>query len=377
MKDALEIAVRLISCPSVTPKDEGAQEYLAGVLNSLGLQCWRLNFEGIDNLFARIGTRGPHFCFCGHTDVVPPGDPDAWSHPPFAAEIAGGKLWGRGAVDMKGAVAAFTAALEAFTMKHGTPNGSISFLITGDEEGEAINGTIKVLEWMEENGHVPDFALVGEPTNPERLGQQIKTGRRGSLTGKLLVKGVQGHVAYQHLADNPLPRMVELLGIISAYVWDDGSEWFQPTNLELTDIHVGNSTSNVIPASVRATFNIRFNDLWTSETLTSRLREILDEVGFEYSLDTVCGAESFLTAPCPRYRDMLIEAISEVTGMRPELTTEGGTSDARFVYRYCPVLEFGLTNETAHKTDENVKVDDLQQLTQIYLRLLEKFFAIC
>ncbi|NCC21271.1 MAG: succinyl-diaminopimelate desuccinylase [Alphaproteobacteria bacterium] len=378
MKKALsatELARTLIRCRSVTPLDAGAQGYLDEVLSSLGLSCKRLPFGEISNLFARIGDEGPHFCFAGHTDVVPPGDESAWRYPPFAAEIEDGVLFGRGAVDMKGGIAAFVAAVAAFLDKHGAPNGSISLLITGDEEGEAVNGTVRVLEWMVENGHTPDVCLVGEPTNPSMLGEQIKIGRRGSLTGSITVKGRQGHVAYPHLADNPLPKLVALLERLSSHCFDEGTEFFPPTNLEIVTIDVGNKADNVIPSSGQARFNVRFNDKWTSSTLESEIRNCLDEEAIAYHLDTRAGAESFLTQP-GEFTKLLAEAVADLTGMRPVFTTEGGTSDARFICKVCPVAEFGLINATAHHVDERIELKALERLAEIYLAVLEKYFGV-
>ncbi len=373
--DSLEIARELIRYPSVTPEDAGVQKYLTGVLQQSGLSCRELPFGDISNFYARIGDNGPHLCFAGHTDVVPPGDENSWSHPPFAAEVADGRLYGRGAVDMKGGIAAFAAALSAYIRRHGQPPGSVSLLITGDEEGDAVNGTVRVLQWMEENGEIPDFCLVGEPTNPEKVGEQIKPGRRGSLSGDLTVEGVQGHVAYQHLADNPLPKLVRMLERLNAYVWDEGSEFFPPTNLEITNIDVGNSAGNVIPARGKASFNIRFNDKWNSEKLERRIREILNREKAAYQLEMTAGSESFLTPP-GKYNKMLQDAVEKVTGRKPAFTTEGGTSDARFISRYCPVLEFGLVNSTAHKVDEHIEVDALKELEKTYLRFMEMFFEM-
>ncbi len=370
-----EIARGLIRCQSVTPHDAGAQKYLSDLLRTRGLECYDLAFGEISNLFARLGKGGPHLCFAGHTDVVPPGDEAAWTYPPFAAEIDKGRLYGRGAVDMKGGVAAFVAALFEFMDRYGSPAGSVSLLITGDEEGEAVNGTCKVLEWMADHGQIPDLAIVGEPTNPAKLGEQVKTGRRGSLSGYLTVQGVQGHVAYQHLADNPLPGLIRMLAVLDAFEWDHGNEWFPPTNLEITDIHVGNEAVNIIPASGSATFNIRFNDLWTSGMLEKQIRKILDQTGLDYELAIRVGAESFRTEPGP-WAELLKQAVYQVSGTIPDLTTEGGTSDARFIHGYCPVLEYGLINATAHQVDEHIEIAALEGLKETYLRILERFFEV-
>lgn len=370
--DVIELTQKLIACPSITPKDEGALVYLAQQLEKLGFTCHRLDFgegdEHVPNLFARLGTGAPHICYAGHTDVVPTGPADAWTYGPFNPHIEDGILYGRGASDMKGSVAAFTAAVAAY-LKDNTPTGSISLLITGDEEGPAINGTIKVLEWMKENNHIPDVALIGEPTNPDHLGQEIKIGRRGSLTGQITVSGKQGHVAYQHLADNPLPKLVKILDALSDNVLDEGSEFFPPTNLEITTIDVGNTADNVIANSGTAKFNIRFNDHWSSETLSAKLHEIIKSCGFDYELDLTCGAESFLTKPA-EWSDIVREAVKNVTGKTPEFTTNGGTSDARFVVQYCPVVEFGGINATIHQIDENARVQDLKDLSKIFTQVL-------
>lgn len=368
--DVIELTQKLIACPSVTPKDEGALVYLGEQLESLGFTCHHMTFGDVPNLFARLGNEGPHICYGGHTDVVPAGDEDAWTYGAFNPHIEDGVLYGRGASDMKGSVAAFVAGVSAYLDKH-QPKGSISLLITGDEEGPAVNGTVKVLEWMAQNGHVPDVALVGEPTNPDHLGQEIKIGRRGSLTGRLSASGKQGHVAYQHLADNPMPRLIAALDRLARYVFDQGSEFFPATNLEITSVDVGNTAENVIPASGKAVFNIRFNDRWTSETLGAKVREI---VGDEVTLDLTCGAESFLTKPGD-WSDVVKNAVQDVTGQTPAFTTNGGTSDARMIVNYCPVVEFGGINATIHQVDENAGVQDLRDLAKIFERLLERYFA--
>ncbi len=375
--DVIELTQKLIACPSVTPKDAGALVYLSQQLEALGFECHHLDFgegdEHVPNLFARLGTGAPHICYAGHTDVVPPGPEDAWTYGPFNPHIEDGVLYGRGASDMKGSVAAFTAAVSHY-LSDNAPKGSISLLITGDEEGPAINGTIKVLEWMEANGHIPDVALVGEPTNPDHLGQEIKIGRRGSLTGRLSVSGKQGHVAYQHLADNPMPRLIKMLDALASTTLDEGSEFFPPTNLEITTIDVGNTADNVIPDSGSAKFNIRFNDHWNSDTLSGKVHEILDRCGYDYTLDLVCGAESFITKPGD-WSEVVRNAVKDVTGKVPEFTTNGGTSDARFVSRYCPVVEFGGINATIHQINENALVQDLEDLTKVFTRMLELYFT--
>lgn len=374
----IDIASKLIACPSVTPEDAGAQVYLAKVLEEIGFTCHHLPFgegaERVPNLFARIGSGSPHICYGGHTDVVPPGPLDKWTSGPFDPQIRDGVLYGRGASDMKGSVAAFVAAAASYIEEYGVPeNGSISLLITGDEEGPAVNGTVRVLEWMEKNGHVPDVALVGEPTNPSELGQEIKIGRRGSLTGRLHVKGKQGHVAYPHLADNPLPRLVQMVDLLARHEFDQGTEFFPPTNLEITSIDVGNPASNVIPDSGRAIFNVRFNDLWTAATLEAEIRKILSRTGADYTLATESGSQSFLTQP-NEWTALVKRAVSEITGNDPDYTTNGGTSDARFVVQYCPVVEFGPINATIHQIDENASVAALQGTAKIFKRILELYF---
>lgn len=374
--DVIELTQKLIACPSVTPKDAGALVYLSEQLSALGFTCHMLEFgageEKVPNLFARLGDTSPHICYAGHTDVVPPGPEEAWTYGPFNPHIEDGILYGRGASDMKGSVAAFTAAVSAY-LDQEKPSGSISLLITGDEEGPAINGTIKVLEWMQENNHIPDVAIVGEPTNPDFLGQEIKIGRRGSLTGTLSVSGKQGHVAYQHLADNPMPRLIKMLDALAIHVFDEGSEFFPATNLEITTIDVGNTADNVIPQSGKAKFNIRFNDKWNSETLIDHLHAIIGACGYEYKLDTVCGAESFLTQPGD-WSDIMREGVKSITGKTPAFTTNGGTSDARFISQYCPVVEFGGINATIHQINENAAVSDLQDLAKIFEETLKLYF---
>ena len=371
--DVLSLARGLIRCPSVTPEDAGAQVFLAEMLTALGFSCYSLPFEDVPNLFARYVSGGKHLCFAGHTDVVPTGPERKWTHPPFGANIHDGILYGRGAADMKGAVAAFAAAAATFIERKKQFGGSISLLITGDEEGPAVNGTVRVLEWMKENGHVPDVALVGEPTNPDYLGQEIKIGRRGSLCGTLRVAGKQGHVAYQHLAHNPLPPLIKMLDALNDYVFDKGSAYFPQTNLEITTIDVGNPAGNVIPAEGSASFNIRFNDRWTSETLSQKIIEILDKTKHPYELDLSCGAESFITRPGD-WSSLVQRAVQDITGKKPEYTTNGGTSDARFIVNFCPVVEFGALNHTIHQIDEHVAIKDLEDLTRIYERLLMLYF---
>ncbi|HEX5930646.1 MAG TPA: succinyl-diaminopimelate desuccinylase [Methyloceanibacter sp.] len=380
---ALHLAQNLIRCESVTPADAGALDVLIGTLKPARFTFWRLNFkdEGsppVDNLYARIGDAPPHLCFAGHVDVVPPGDSALWNHPPFAAELSDGILYGRGASDMKGAIACFTAAALDYVKSRGRElDGSISLLITGDEEGPAVNGTCKVLAWMHERGERPDHCLVGEPTNAKRLGESIKIGRRGSLNGILKVTGVQGHVAYPHLANNPVKGLVKILTRLYDTPLDYGSAHFSPSNLEVTSVDVGNATTNVIPAFAEARFNVRFNDRHTADSLMEQLGEqaklALSGTDLSLSLEFEPPSVSFLTEPGP-LDALLSEAVNEVTGLTPSLSTDGGTSDARFIKEYCPVVEFGLLTASIHKADENVSVADLEQLTAIYRRFIALYF---
>jgi len=372
--DPAALAAALIRRPSVTPKDEGALDIVAAALEKLGFDCHRLVFGDIHNLYARCGTGRPHLCFAGHTDVVPAGSGEAWSFDPFSATIRDGALCGRGAVDMKGAIAAFIAAARRFLDERGRDfAGSISLLITGDEEGDAVNGTRKVLDWLEKRGETIDACLVGGPTSAQQLVDMIKIGRRGSMTGRLTVHGVQGHTAYPHLADNAAHHLVAMLHALTTAELDRGSEHFQPSTLQVSTIDIGNPASNVIPATARAVFNIRFNDCWTSEKLERWLRNRLDEVGGRYALDISVSGESFLVAP-GMLSDRLAEAIRRVTGRTPELSTTGGTSDARFIQAHCPVAEFGLVGLTMHKVDERVELSDLAALTANYHTFLDLFF---
>ncbi|HEX3953964.1 MAG TPA: succinyl-diaminopimelate desuccinylase [Stellaceae bacterium] len=382
--DPVTLAAELIQRPSITPKDEGALDVVSARLERLGFTCHRLVFdepnpngdvEPIVNLYARRGTGRPNVCFAGHTDVVPTGPEDAWSFEPFAASVKGGALCGRGAVDMKGAIAAFIAAAERFLAERGTAfDGSISLLITGDEEGVAVNGTKKVLAWLKERGEVLDACVVGEPTSAQNLGDMIKIGRRGSMTGRLMVEGVQGHVAYPHLVDNAAHRLVALLHALNGEPPDSGTEHFQPSSLQVTTIDIGNPATNVVPGIARAVFNIRFNDSWTSETLKAWVEDKFAAVGGKYQLTWEVSGESFLVPP-GRVSDALGAAIGAVTGRTPELSTTGGTSDARFIHAHCPVAEFGLVGLTMHKVDERVEIADINQLTAIYEGFLDRFFA--
>ena len=377
-RDSLALAQRLIACPSVTPIEGGALDLLQAVLEDLGFTCHRLPFvepgtAEVDNLYARLGSSGPNLCYAGHTDVVPVGDQAAWSSDPFGGEVREQQLYGRGAVDMKGSIAAFVAAATAFLERRGAFDGSISLLITGDEEAEAINGTRKVLQWLSERGEQLDACLVGEPTSDRQLGDMIKVGRRGSLSARLTVHGVQGHSAYPHLADNPAHRLVQMLAPIVGEPLDSGNDYFQATSLQVTTIDIGNPASNVIPAKAHAAFNMRFNDIHSGASLEDWLRAHFDGSDARYDLDVRVSGESFLSEP-GQLSEVLATAVRQVTGLEPVLGTTGGTSDARFIKDHCPVAELGLLNATAHKVDEHVSLDDLAKLTEIYGAALDGFF---
>lgn len=379
--DPVELARDLIRRPSVTPIDAGALDVLQDVLEHLGFRCHRLKFStpgtpDIDNLYARCGRdAGPNFCFAGHTDVVPVGDASAWDTNPFGAELRDGRLYGRGAADMKGAIAAFVAAAARF-IAPGNDNvpGALSLLITGDEEGPAINGTKRVLEWLRDRGERLDACIVGEPTNPDQLGQMVKIGRRGSMNADLRVRGTQGHTAYPHLADNPIHRLIRMLARVSEQPIDDGSQHFQPSTLQVSTIDVGNTATNVIPAEARASFNIRFNDRHSSRNIEQWLRREFDAAGGVYELRISVSGESFLTPPGP-LSQIVTRAVRQVLGREPELSTTGGTSDARFIKACCPVVEFGLAGSTMHKINENVPVADIRALSEVYLAILKEYFA--
>ncbi|OKO67575.1 succinyl-diaminopimelate desuccinylase [Bradyrhizobium sp. NAS96.2] len=384
MSDAVSITRDLVRCPSVTPADAGALGVLEGLLKAAGFDVHRVTFSepgtaDIDNLYARIGSSLPHITFAGHTDVVPPGDEAAWTLGAFSGEVRDGYLYGRGAVDMKGGIACSVAAVLQYLKDHdGKPKGSISFLITGDEEDVSINGTVKLLKWCAERGETFDHCVLGEPSNVEVLGDMIKIGRRGSQSGTLVVDGVQGHVAYPHRASNPVPDISRLIVALSDEPLDHGSAQFQASNLEFTTVDVGNTASNVIPGQARARFNIRYNDNHTQESL----RQLVDE-----RLAKACGnrirahidwqpsnSNVFVTQPGP-FTDLAVAAIEEITGRKPELSTSGGTSDARFISGYCPVIEFGLVGQTMHQIDERTPVADLEKLTKIYRGVLERYFG--
>ena len=376
--DPVQLTCDLIRKPSVTPADMGALDIVHQALESLGFHVKRYQFEDIDNLYARRGDSAPNFCFAGHTDVVPAGDITQWSVDPFAAALKDGVLIGRGAADMKGGIAAFIAATARYLAVYGAPNGSISFLITGDEEGIAINGTKKLLAAITAEGEVLDHCLVGEPTNPDALGDMIKNGRRGSLNCKVTVTGIQGHVAYPHKAANPVRAMIGFLEAIQIHVLDTGAQGFQPSNLEVVTVDVGNPTSNVIPETATARFNIRFNTAHTGASLSAWLHEQanLANQGFagNFVLDIMVSGEAFFTQP-GILTDVVQSACEAITGRRPELSTTGGTSDARFIKDFCPVCEFGLVGATMHQINERVNVADIETLTQIYERLLVDYFA--
>jgi len=371
--DPLDLTQRLIACPSVTPADAGAMAVIANALVAIGFAVHRFAAgeapDGpIENLFATRGSGAPHFAFAGHSDVVPPGD--GWHGDPFAPELRGDILYGRGAVDMKGAIAAFIAAA-ARVPDH---SGTLSLIITGDEEGPATFGTVALIDWMNERGIRPDMCLVGEPTSSARLGDMIKIGRRGSVNIWIDNPGTQGHVAYPHLADNPVPGLVAALAALSSLHLDDGNQWFQPSNLEITTIDVGNAATNIIPAAARARINIRFNDEHKGADLVAKVRAIVAEHAPRAELRAVISGESFITAP-GALSTLVASAIEKVSGVVPELSTTGGTSDARFLSRICPVVEFGLVNATMHKLDEAVAVPDLHALADIYAEILASVFA--
>ncbi len=389
--DVVELTRALVRCESVTPREAGALQLLEKVLTPLGFRCERMDFtaQGTDdvaNLYARIGQEpsgnGKHLCFAGHSDVVPVGDLSSWTIGPFAAELSAGYLFGRGAADMKGAIAAFTEAAARFLARRGRHfGGSISLLITGDEEGPAVNGTVKMLQRLAERGETIDACVVGEPTSARKLGDMIKIGRRGSMTVDLVVRGIQGHVGYPERLDNPIHRLAAIVEALVREPIDKGSTHFQPSSLQFTTIDVGNKATNIAPGTVKARFNTRFNDLWTSKTLLAHLKERIEAASSRVGGNGTVGyeklevsGESFYTPPGPLV-DLVAGAIREVTGVEPELSTTGGTSDARFISRYCPVLEFGLVGETMHKVDEKSAVADLKALSRIYETMLDRYFA--
>ena len=381
-RDALALAQALIRCPSVTPADAGALGVLETALKPLGFSCNRLAFESpgddrVENLYARLGGSGRNFCFAGHTDVVPPGDRARWSVDPFAAVVKDGHLYGRGASDMKAAIACFVSALGGFLAdRKGEFNGSISLLITGDEEGPAVNGTVKVLDWLKARNEKLDVCVVGEPTNPVEVGEMAKIGRRGAMTAYLTVHGVQGHSAYPQLADNPVHRLVHMLQPLIDDKLDAGNAHFEPSTLQVVTVDVGNPAGNVIPGAIKATVNIRFSSDHTSKTVEAWVRERLDRAigpGGRYDMKIQVSGESFLTPPGP-LSTLVCESVQRVTGSQPALSTTGGTSDARFIKHHCPVCEFGMTNATAHKFDERCSLADMARLVGIYRAMLDRYF---
>ena len=377
LSDPLPLAQALIRRPSVTPAEAGALDTLQAALEALGFACRRLPFGEVDNLYARLGQAEPCFLFAGHTDVVPPGAEAQWEYGPFDAQTHEGELWGRGASDMKGAIAAMVASVQRLISTEGAPAGSIAFLITGDEEGPAVNGTKRVLEALDAEGIRFSHCLVGEPTNPTRLGETIKSGRRGSLNGEITVTGRQGHVAYPERAENPIPPLLDLLGRLTARTLDEGVPHFQPSNLEITTVDVGNPTTNVIPAEARARFNIRFNIAHKGDDLKRWIEDEAAGVALNFNgdidLDIKVSGEAFLT-PAGAFTTLLQDSVEAETGRRPALTTGGGTSDARFIQAYGPVAEFGLVGATMHQVNERVSITDIETLTRIYTRILSAYF---
>lgn len=377
--DPAQLTARLIRCPSVTPDEGGALILLEQVLGSVGFECHRVDREGVPNLFARWGARGVRtFGFNGHTDVVPLGDPASWTHPPFSGHEADGWIWGRGATDMKSGVAAFVAAAIGFVTETPPPDGAVVLTITGDEEGPGKHGTRALLDWMAARDERMDVCIVGEPSNPDRMGEMIKIGRRGSMTLQVEAHGIQGHAAYPHRARNPVHALLRLLHELTAQPLDEGTAHFDPSGLQVTTVDCGNPASNVIPERVRATINIRFNDAHTSDSLDRMIRAraaaISAETKVDFAISTDVSGESFLTKPGP-FVDLVAGVVREETGLDPVLSTSGGTSDARFVKDHCPVLEFGLVGHFMHQVDERVPADQVRQLARIYRRILERYFA--
>lgn len=375
--DALGLLQDLIRRPSVTPAEEGVLGVLESVLVPLGFTCTRVKFEGdgsypVDNLFATRGTGGKHLLFAGHTDVVPPGDTAAWTHAPFAADIADGLIYGRGAADMKSGIAAFIAAVS-----RAPADARISLAITNDEEADSVNGTDKLMAWAEAQGHRFDFAIVGEPSATARVGDSIKIGRRGSFSGQIRVIGTQGHVAYPERANNPIPVAAAIVTALSGKL-DDGTEHFPPSNLEFTTVDVGNPTGNVIPATVTLRFNVRHNDRWSPESLAQSVNEVIDNLdkqGTTVEFIQLGRPSRVFISPLDGGVDTLIETIARATGIPPELSTAGGTSDARFIAEYCPVVEFGLPGQTMHKVDEHIRIADLEALTALCAQFITDYFA--
>lgn len=382
--DPVLLTQALIRCPSVTPEEGGALNLLQAILEQMGFRCHRKVFSqsgwaDVDNLYARIGDGQPHLCFAGHTDVVPSGDLSLWSYPPFEGKINNGMLFGRGSSDMKGAIACFVVAVSRILSSKKLLNkGSLSLLITGDEEGPSINGTVKMLGWLAERGEKLDACLVGEPTNPNLLGDEIKIGRRGSLTGEIVVEGRQGHSAYPHLADNPIPKLAHIIDRFFNLRIDEGTQYFEPSNCQFTILSVPNTAANVIPASVRSTFNLRYNDLWRRNTIEEwfklQLEAAATTINAKYTVHFSHASEVFLMQK-GFLAELLTSAVSSVVTRVPRLTTSGGTSDARFIKDFCPVVEFGLTNKTIHQINENVLLKDLEILTDIYERFIQGFLS--
>ena len=374
----IELTKTLINCRSVTPENDGAIEQVSHWLEEIGFKSEILNFEeegtaSIKNLWSKMGSKGPTICFAGHTDVVPTGNIDEWSSDPFVANEVNDKIIGRGAADMKGSIASFISATNRFVKEYPDFPGSIGFIITGDEEGCAINGTKKILTWMKSNNISFDDCLVGEPTNPNSLGEMIKIGRRGSVNGVITVKGVQGHVAYPHLADNPIPKLIKILENLINQKLDDGTEHFQPSNIEITSIDIGNTATNVIPKEASANFNIRYNDIFDREKIEEEVHNRIRSLNYDYSIKFEHSGDSFLTSPGKLTKN-LSKIIEDQTGNTPELSTSGGTSDARFIKDYGNVVEFGLIGATMHKVDESASIKDIKNLTEIYYQLLKKYF---
>lgn len=376
MHDPVKLLQDLIRCPSVTPQDLGAQDILKTRLKKIGFEIYDLPYgEGNDNVlnfFARYGSGKPHLCFAGHTDVVPAGN-NHWQHNPFQGVIEDNIIYGRGACDMKGGIAAFVTAVENFLSLQVNFTGSLSFLITGDEEGPGVNGTVKVLEWMKKKNHIPDFCLVGEPTSAQELGDVIKIGRRGSLNAVITVEGTQGHVAYPHLADNPIHKLMEILTSLTILPLDKGNKWFQPSSVQVTSIDVGNKTTNLIPATATARLNIRFNHLHNGNSLIGWIETQARRVAEHCQIDIVVSGEAFLTEPGNEVQAIRL-AIEEISSVKPRLDTGGGTSDARFISNYCNVAEFGLVGQTMHKVNEAVPIEDLKKLSSIYTQFLKNYF---
>ena len=373
----LKLAKELIRKPSITPKDAGAINVLAKNLKSLGFKCQILNFKNIKNLYAKLGTSSPNFCYAGHTDVVPPGNIDQWSSNPFKPTIKNNKLIGRGANDMKASIACFVSAVSRFKVKNRKFKGSISLLITGDEEGLAVNGTKKVIEYLRKKKEKINFCIVGEPTNPNKLGEMIKIGRRGSITGSLTIIGSQGHVAYPKRANNPSDVIIKILKRIKEIKLDKGTKNFQPSNLEITKINIDNHADNVIPGSAHAVFNIRFNNKHSSNSLKRKLNKVFKSISkrakCKFYINYQVSGEAFLTKP-NKTTYMVQDTIKKITKIKPKLSTTGGTSDARFIRKIAPCLEFGLVGKTMHKIDESVPLSDLKKLSNIYLNILENYF---